>query len=66
MYNHPKGSEKFSIKELGISYTELESLLVLYQGRFYKFFGKILYIKDSIGDHRQTASDFTQNDQAIV
>lgn len=39
MYDHPKGSEKFSIKELGISYTELESLLVLYQGRFYK--GKI-------------------------
>lgn len=39
MYNHPKGSEKLSIKELGISYTELESLLVLYQGRFYK--GKI-------------------------
>ena len=36
MYNHPKGSEKLSIKELGISYTELESLLVLYQGRFYK------------------------------
>ena len=36
MYNHPKGSKKFSIKELGISYTELESLLVLYQGRFYK------------------------------
>lgn len=36
MYNHPKGSEKLSIKELGISFTEMESLLVLYQGRFYK------------------------------
>ncbi len=36
IYNHPKGFEKLSIKEFGISYTELESLLVLYQGRFNK------------------------------